>query len=279
MTPDGRSPRSELDKVPFLNQFIDTIKGHWEATEFIIKYRPWSGFWNYGWVSSLLLSLAILSGFKFFNVFMNWFEQFKSHENTNSFVEMGLLFESMALESYNFLFSGSIKYIMLILLEVVIFHLCRRTMEILSKEESKPTFKEFLKAQIRMIKAVFRTYILEMIFTALIKFSFNMLDAYAFLEPAFIFTVQCYFLGFLVIDNYNEQFHLSIKDSAKYTKQFAGVAIAIGLVLNVFLLIPLIGPIVGPMIAAVTVTLIMYRISDLHLEYADLSDESLLNDS
>lgn len=93
-----------------------------------------------------------------------------------------------------------------------------------------------------------------------------------FMKPVLVFAVQCYYLGFTIVDNYNEQFGLSIKDSAKYTYQnHLGVALGVGLILNILLFIPVLGVVVGPLLSAVTATLVMYQLSDLHLLEGDLA--------
>lgn len=265
METNNRHANIENEEVSYLSQFIDTLSAHQEAVQFIIRHKLWEGFWKYSWVLRMLIFAAILFSLNSLNIFIKWLDRFNTSETVNTFEEMGVLMEKMALDNYNFLFSGSLKYIILILIEVVIFHICRRTMEILSGETSDLTFNTFLKAQVRMIKVVIRAYFMEMVVTVLIKIGFGIFSAYDFLEPVLIFAAQCYFLGILVLDNYNEQFHLTIKDSLKYARRFKGVALAVGLLLNIFLMIPLIGPIVGPAIAAVAVTLVMYKISDIHL--------------
>lgn len=250
-------------------QFKQTLLTYKEAALFIRKHKLWEGFWKYGWVSRVLIGLAIILGLKFVNIFVNWIRHLNRGESRNVLAEMGTLIGNVAFESYNFLFVGGLKYIMILLLEVVIFHICRRTLEILTRKTTDLTFKTFLKAQVRMFKLVLACYIFEMIFTVGIKIAFGIFGFFDFLQPIFIFAVQCYFLGFLVMDNYIEQFGFEIKESMKYGTQFIGVSLAIGLFLSIVLLIPLIGAIIGPMIAAVTLTLVMYRLSDLHLEVVE----------
>jgi hypothetical protein len=248
-----------------LVQFIQTLWAHKAAATFLKKHRLWEGFWKYGWVSKVLIGLAILFGIKFLNIMLEWIYQLWNADAPNAIAKMGLFAQDMITESYQFLFTGSIKYVMLLLLEVIIFHICRRTLDILGGPSADLTFASFIKAQIRMLKVVVLSYALEMIFTVLIKIGFGIFGTIDFLEPFFIFIVQCYFLGFVVMDNYNEQFHLGIKDSLQYGKQFMGVSLAVGLVLSIVLMIPVFGAIIGPVIAAITVTMVMYRISDLHL--------------
>jgi len=242
----------------YFTQLTDTLLVHREASRFIIKHKLWEGFWKYGWVSSLLIGVAIIFGFKFFSIIKGWFSQFQS-STTNPIAEMGLLVEHIALDSYNFLFTGSFKYIMLRLLEIIIFHVCRRTMQILTGDNPDFTIKSFIDAQIRMLKITIRTYFLEMAFTILAKIFFGIFHSVDVIEPIFLFGLQCYFLGFLILDNYNEQFDMTIKESGLFARDYIGVSLAAGLILNLLLFIPVIGAIVGPMLAAVAVTIIMYR--------------------
>lgn len=246
-------------------QFVETMLTHPEAGRFIIKHKLWNGFWKYGWVSKILVGIAILFGLKFISILWDWMDHFRNAEASSTFTEMGLLMQTVASGSYDFLFSGGIKYVMLMLLEVVVFHICRRTSEILRGVSEELTFKLFIKAQVRMIKVVVRSYIFEMLLTVVIKIVFGIFGFIDFLEPILIFGVQCYFIGFLVLDNYNEQFKLTIVESVRLARQYVGVCLAAGLVLNIVLFIPFIGAIVGPALAAVAVSLIMFRISDLHL--------------
>ena len=263
---------ADLFKTSF-SQFFHTLFAHTEAVLFIRKYKIWEGFWKYGWVSRILIGLAILLGLKFIDIFWEFLEKFNNSEGISAFVEMGQFVGNMAIESYSFLFTGGIKYVMLLLLEVIIFHVCRRCLEILNNQTIDLSFKNFMKAQIRMIKVVIRSYFMEMFYTVLLKIFFGIFGSFDFLESFLIFGVQCYFLGFLVLDNYLEQFKLSIKESVRYAKQYIGVSLAVGFVLNILLLVPIIGVIVAPIIAAITVSLVMYRIADLHLHSAKISSE------
>ncbi len=249
----------------YLQQFISTLFAHNEAIKYIRKHRLWEGLLQYGWLSKFLMVIGILLGFKFIKTFMDSITAVELTETVNPLVEMGNMLGNVALNSYDFLFHGSIKYIMLILLEVVIFHICRRCIELLTKTKGDLSLKTFIAAQIRMIKVVVRTYILEMVLTIGIKVFCGIFGIFEFLEPVAIFGLQCYFLGFLVMDNYLEQYGLSIKESLRYANQFVGVALGAGLVLNVLLLIPFFGALFAPIIAGVTVCLVMHSSSDLHL--------------
>lgn len=236
-----------------------------KTVAFIREQKIWKGVFSYGWVSRVFIFLALLGGLKFLSLFVNWMEQlFSADDPIDAVASVGLFAKDLAVGSYEMLFSSGSKYIMLILLEVVVFHFARRTLEILSGNEAKSSWKDFVDAQIRMIKVAFRSWILEMIVLTILSVVFGILGFLDFIEPVLALGVQCYFLGFAVIDNYNEQFGLSIKESVAYSWQYLGVVLAMGLFFYLMLLIPFAGTIAGPCIAAVAVSVIMYKLSDLH---------------
>ena len=246
-------------------QFRDTMLTNSEAVIFIRKNRLWVGFWRYGWVSRALVVLAVLLGLKFLGTIINWWRNLQADDPVEAVINVGSLFQNIAFEGYDFLFVGGMKYIILILLEVIIFHMCRGTLEILTGKTSDLSLDSFVKAQIRMIKVAVRSYIYEMGIIFLIKIIFGVFGTFDFLEPVLKYSVHCYFIGFIVFDNYTEQFEISIKKSVQHAKKYAGVCLALGLTTNVLLLIPVIGAIAAPLLAAVTATLVMYHISDFHL--------------
>ncbi|MEZ4993580.1 MAG: EI24 domain-containing protein [Saprospiraceae bacterium] len=232
---------------------------------FIREQKIWKGMLSYGWVARIFIVMALLGGLKFLSIFINWVQRlFQSDSAGTALASMGVMAKDMARGSYDLLFSTSSKYIMLVLLEVVVFHFARRTLEILTGKESKAEWRDFVDAQIRMIKVAFRSWILELIVVTMLSVFFSIFGFISFLKPVLVLAVQCYFLGFAVVDNYNEQYGLSIKESVAYSWQYLGVVMSLGLFFSVMLLIPLVGTVAGPCIAAVAVCIIMYKLSDLH---------------
>lgn len=249
----------------YIEQFIRTLFAHRQAVDFIYEKKLWQGFWRYGWVTRILIVFALVIGVKFLSILLGWFGELQTADPAVALSKLGMLTERFFEEGGRFLFAGGAKYIMLVLLEVLVFHFSRRTLALIADRETDSSFDDFLKAQIRMIKVVIRSWILETIFTILIGIVLTVFGFLDFLQPLLVFGVQCYFLGWAVVDNYTEQFGLDIKESAVYTRDYAGIALGVGIVLYVVLMIPLAGPIAGPIVAAVTATLVMYRMSDLHL--------------
>lgn len=252
-----------LDIAKFITQFKETLQTYKGSVLFVRKHRLWEGFWKYGWVSRLLIIGGLFMGLKFFGIFFKWLNVFRTSETAEMMSVVSGMFTDIFEEGYADLFSGGTKYLMLILLEVIIFHVCRRTLEILrGTAEADLSFNAFIKAQVRMLKLGLFVWILEVVFGALIGIPLSIFGL-GFIKPGFVFAAQCFFLGFAVIDNYNEQFDLEINESLKYTVQYTGVALAIGIVLYILMLIPIAGPIAGPLLATVTATLVMYKIAEI----------------
>lgn len=254
----------------YVDQFRLTLQQETHAIHFIRQYKLWEGIQHYGWLSKVLLFFAFIAGLKFLSIFFNWISNLKLNTTEQAFQSMGLFFHDFAAGGYDFVFSGMTKYLILILAEVLVFHCCRRTIQILMRRNDPPEFKDFIDAQKRMIAVAIYSWVMELIFTIFIKMATGIVNPLAFLEEAAIFIVQCYFLGFAIIDNYHEQFGLSIKESAKLTQNYLGVAMAAGLSLYLIMLIPLAGAIVAPIVVTVAVAHTMYRVSDLHLLGKDI---------
>lgn len=232
---------------------------------FIREQKIWKGMLSYGWVARLFIIMALLGGLKFVSLFVKWINKiFSAGDPSVAITSMGLFAKDLAVGSYEMLFSSGSKYVMLILLEVVVFHFARRTLEILTGKEAKAGWKDFVDAQVRMIKVAFRSWILEMVVLTILSIVFGIFGFLDFMEPILALAVQSYFLGFAVVDNYNEQFGLTIKESVAYAWQYLGVVMAMGLFFYIMLLIPFVGTVAGPCIAAVAVCVIMYKLSDLH---------------
>jgi CysZ protein len=253
-----------------------TLRKHVEAYSFIRKHKVWKGFWEYGWVSKIMMVLAILAGLKFLQIYFQWLSEAYDSDPITAISSMGGMMWEAVSEEYNFFFAGGMKYMIVIFMEIVIYHASRKTVKMLTGQDEEATFKNFVKAQVRMIKVSFQSYIMEIIFTALIgmAFSFSIFSFIGFMKPVLIFAVQCFFLGFAVMDNYSEQFNMSIKESLKLSKEYLGIAIGTGLVLQLFFAIPAVGPLFGPFLSAVAVCLAMYSLTDLHLRPAPATEEA-----
>jgi CysZ protein len=242
------------------SRFFKTLQTFPRAANFIKEHRVWHGFWQYSWVSIILLIIGVFISIQFYSSIIDWWRYMYAADVAELGEETRHLVGGILLSRESFIFSSGFKYVIFILMEIVIFHSVGKTIAIISEEEDrKPTFKIFLKAQIRMIKVAFESWIKEIIATIFISIALGFLGFQEF-KSVLIFFVSCYFIGFAMVDNYNERLGMTIRESLKFTRKYTGVALAIGLVVYAIMLIPVIGAFVGPLLGGVTATLVMHEI-------------------
>ena len=234
-----------------------TFKNYRNVYPFIQKNQLWNGLFDYGWVSKFLAIVGLIAGLKFFNIFQNWIR-----EESTSFFSVSSVFTLVGdtfSEGYDLFVMGGFKYVILILLEIVIFHFARKTLQVLTGEEMEATLQAFIDAQVRMFKVVIFCYVMEMVFSIMLGTALSIIGI-EIIKPIVLIVIQCFFLGFAIIDNYNEIFKMTIKQSFKYTQQYIGVALAIGLVVYVLMLLPLVGTVLAPLLGAVVATITMHEL-------------------
>lgn len=245
----------------FLYHFLLTLFTFPKAWHFIREKRLWVGFNEYNWVIKGVIVAGIFFGLRLGGVFLDWLTHFKADSPLALASTLGGLVTNLGSEGYHLFTAGYMKYIILILMQVVVYHFMRHTLTALVGRAGGATFDDFLKSQIRAFKVGIQSWILELIASVMIAVAFGIVGL-DWLEPAAKFAVQCYFLGFMILDNYNELMGMSIKESEKYTRQYAGVALALGLPLYVMLLVPLAGAVLGPIVTAVVGGMVMVRVSE-----------------
>ncbi len=236
-----------------------TIDYSRSAPHFIQEHRLWEGFRSYSWFAKGLIIIAIILGLDFITSLPSFFAS--DDQNATSGGVFGII-QSFSLDSTNEYFNGSFKYLILIGIEIIIFHFTRRSMMIVTSSHIDTDFKTFIGAEKRMIKVAFFSFVMESIFRFLFNTSLSIfgLDA---LQAVALFGIQSYYLGFAIVDNYNELYDMTIKQSHRYTFHFAPVALITGAILNVFMKIPIIGVIAGPVLCAVIATLAMHQLANL----------------
>ena len=113
----------------------------------------------------MLVVFAIISGLLLINTVINWWTQVPNQLNT--LAELGSAIGSFFHKGYDLFVIGGLKYVVLILAEVVIFHFARRTLEVITGEDVDNSFQAFLGAQKRMMGIAVYSFIMESIYSVL----------------------------------------------------------------------------------------------------------------
>ncbi|MEO1518538.1 MAG: EI24 domain-containing protein [Bacteroidota bacterium] len=264
--------RSKSFLINAAQDFVLSMRTHQEAVHFISRHKLWRGLLAYGWVSKLILAMGLVAGWKLYSIFSSWWNSSSMNSLGMAVQDIGRLIQSVALEGYAFFFVGGYKYLILVVMEILLFHVCRRTLEIKTGQKQDLAFATFVQAEIRMIKAAIFAFVMESLGTLLLGIFLPMLGM-EFWQPILIILLQCYFLGFVVLDNYSEIYGLDIQQSERVTRAFFGVAMAIGLVTYVLLLMPILGAILAPFIGAVTATLSMHALHGEFQQFIPVQEE------
>ena len=243
------------DTKNLLSQMMSAFQFLRQTPDFIIRRKLWKGYMDTGWIAKLVVLGAIMFSYFFITGIIGLFTQPPQAEVTEQ--GTSVMMSKLNMLGDKLILSGSMKYLVLILMETMIFHFAVKTYEYLSGIKRELTIKDFVHAEIRMIKVSIRSWFYELIISivvmAILKlFGFKILSNISF------FLIQSYFIGVAFIDNYNEQSGIKIKESFAIAYNHMGAAVLIGMVAYVLFLVPLIGIVITPFICAVATTFYMY---------------------
>lgn len=236
------------------------------------NHRLWEGLRQYGWVARTLVVIGVLGAAYVIFEAVDWYG---SHADAplSAMMSSESLLVQWFTELTESLSEGLLNWVTLVLLEVVIYHFMRKTLQIILKKdvENAHTFKPFLNAQIRMI-------IVSVIALTVEAVILNVTEAIygGWLFWIFSLFIRSTMLGYVIADNYNEQFDLSIDQSRRNLyRGHIGICFGLGLPLLLMLKIPLFGTILGPLVTSVTAAIVLREKSDLHIIGYQMNEEEL----
>ena len=227
---------------------------------FFMENKLWKGFFRHKWIALATIGISILFSYWMICDVTSFFTASSVDIPINDAGIIGdQLSDESKKENAQTAISGGSKYLLLIILEIVIFYFSVKTIEILSGKEQPINISSFWKAEIRMIKVLVRGLVQAFIIQILLSVLLGIFGVPNGIKRFLIFFVYAFFVGHAFFDNYNELYKLSIKKSEITTKYHFGATLALGTVASVLLLIPLIGPIVTPIFAALTANIYGYK--------------------
>lgn len=247
-----------------IQQAIDCSATLGEAYAFIRDHSLWKGFFKYKWVFLFSLIIACIFSYTLIHSFIDILNgEDPSEVSFDINTDEDSAIKTFGIIGQSFVFSGGMKYLLLIMLEVLIFHFAVRTISILQGKEIVLGFKDFLHAEKRMIIVMIQNFMYSLIVLLALKIVFGILGM-SWMVKILMFFVSSYFLGLAFFDNYNEQFKISIKESRRIIRKNYGAAIFLGVIAHVLIFVPLVGPLIAPLFCAVVATLYGFR-HDLQL--------------
>ena len=245
------------------HEFFYTLMSFPRAWRFMRNHRLWRGLRQYGWVARGLVIVGVLIGLTMISEVVDWWEEHSDAPLSAMAIGSDSLLWQWVQEGYESLSDGVLNWVVLVLLEVVIYHFMRQTLRVvLDKDvEAAHTFKPFFQAQKRMIKVSLVAVVLQEI---LVELGDDLLPE--FINWWFALAVQSAVLGFAIADNYSEQFELGIRQSLRYFyRNYIGICLGLGLPLFLMLKVPVVGTVLGPLVTSVAAAIVLREKSDLHI--------------
>ena len=248
-----------MDLAGYTNQAKLATHKLWYAIPFMIENKLWVGFFKH----RLVLSVSLLAA-----VFIPWsiYEVIRSTPSLfDSSIESKHIAASFADNvTLDKIFTGSNQYLVMALIHMLNVYFSNKTIERLSGVSIDLSLKEMIASQIRNIKVIVRNWFVELL-VGISLYIFIGLFGPDWLVDGMKFLVGSFFLGYIYIDNYNNAFGISIKNSFPIVVQHAGAALTFGIVTKILFLIPFVGVVFSSFICGVASTWYMHTSSDKHV--------------
>lgn len=246
-----------IQKIPL--HAVNMLESIIETIPFIRKNKLWKGFFENKWVATVSIIVSVLFSYWLMSDMFSTNDIDLSGIDAADLSEQGESIKKNIKEaSQGEAISSGTRYLLLILLEVIIFHFSVKTLSILTTNTAYPKFKEFIAAEKRMIRLLIISFfkgLLASIILGIVLSIVGLNDLTSFM----MFFVYSYFMGYAFIDNYNEQFDINIKDSLLKVRQHVGAATILGVVVTALMYFPIIGPFFAPLFGAVAGTLYSHK--------------------
>jgi len=247
-----------------LKDIIISIQSYYQAHQFIVKHR----LWKWILIPGLLYSLLFCGGIYLFWIssgnaidyllsisgLKNWMITMEG-----SWLKFLFIFGQIILQLVLILFYFSLfKYIFLIIGSPLFAYLSEKTESIMENKEFPFSFAQLIKDMGRGIKLAFRNALWQTVYTVSILI-LTFIPFFGWFTPLFALLIECYYLGFSMLDYSCERNKLSTSQSVVFISKHKGLAIGNGIVFYLMHLVVIVGWILAPSYAVIAATISMHN--------------------
>jgi len=247
-----------------LKEIITSIQAYLQTHRFIIKHRLWKWIFIPGFIYAILFCLGIYlfwisssSAIEFMLVktgVKEWMDKMQ-----NSWLSFLLIFGQLILHLVLMLFYFSLfKYLFLIIGSPLFAYLSEKTESIIEGKDFPFSFKQLMKDIVRGIKLALRNMLWQTVYTVSILI-LSFIPLLGWVTPLVALMVECYYLGFSMLDYSCERNKLSTSQSIVFIGRHKGLAIGNGIIFYLMHLIPILGWILAPSYAVIAATISLYN--------------------
>ncbi len=247
-----------------LKDIIISIQAYYHTHRFIIKHRLWKWILIPGLIYTILFCLGIYlfvvssnSAIDFMlqkSGVAEWMEKMQ-----NSWLSFLLIFGQLILNLILLLFYFSLfKYLFLIIGSPLFAYLSEKTESIIEGKDYPFNFKQLMKDIARGIRLALRNMLWQTVYTVSILI-LSFIPVIGWVTPLLALLVECYYLGFSMLDYSCERNKLSTTQSITFIGRHKGLAIGNGIIFYLMHFIPLFGWLLAPSYAVIAATISLHK--------------------
>ncbi len=249
-----------------LKEIIIAIQSWRLAHRFITTHRLWKWIVIPGLLFSILFCVSVFLFWKSSGSFISytltntgikaWLESFSN----SGFVSFIFLLIQIALQITLFYFYFSLfKYLFLIIGSPMFAYLSEKTQSIIDGKEYRFSFTQLLKDIVRGVRLALRNALWQTVYSICILL-ISFIPVIGLATLVFAFLIECYYLGFSMLDYSCERNKLSASQSIAFIGRHKGLAVGNGAVFYLVHLIPFIGWVLAPGYAVIAATISLNNI-------------------
>lgn len=247
-----------------LKDIITAIQSYIEAHRFIVQHRLWKWILIPGILYALLFGAGIylfwVSSGQAIDAFFS-ITGLKNWMNTiaGGWLKFLFIFGQVILQLIMLLFYFSFfKYLFLIIGSPLFAYLSEKTEAIMEERDYPFNFQQLLRDITRGIKLACRNALWQTVYTVSILI-LSFIPLVGWFTPLIALIIECYYLGFAMLDYSCERNKLSASQSIDFIGRHKGLAIGNGIVFFLMHGVFVVGWILAPSYAVVAATISFYK--------------------
>ena len=247
-----------------LKDIIIAIQSYLEAHRFIVKHRLWKWILIPGFLYSMLFCAGIYlfwisSGQAIDSLFSITGLKKWMYTIEGSWLKFLFIFGQVILQLVLLLFYFSLfKFLFLIIGSPLFAYLSEKTEAIMEGRDFPFSFAQLLKDISRGIKLALRNALWQTVYTLSILI-LSFIPFVGWFTPLIALIIECYYLGFAMLDYSCERNKLSTSQSIEFIGKHKGLAVGNGIVFYLMHAIIIAGWILAPSYAVVAATISFYK--------------------
>ena len=244
-----------------LKEIIISIQSWLQAHRFIVKHKLWKWILIPGIIYAVLFWFGVMLFWRSSGQFINYslthtgFKTWLEGISNNVFIGFLVVLIQVAVQIILFYFYYSLfKYLFLIIGSPVFAYLSEKTQAIIDNKDYPFSIMQLLSDIARGIRLALRNALWQTVYSICILF-ISFIPVIGLATVVLAFFVECYYLGFSMLDYSCERNKLSASASIHFIGRHKGLAIGNGAVFYMVHLIPFVGWVLAPGYAVIAATI------------------------